>query len=89
MGLGDGLKKQQAPKKDANSKAVDEFIEGAAERQGIMPKLDPDASPTKSFTFPLNEYELKQLQDLSDETDISMRKLARRLIVKGLVNKDY
>lgn len=62
---------------------VKEFVSGASERHGKQ-QLDENAKPTKSFTTPMNEFEIELLQQLSDKTDISMRKLSRRLLVKAM-----
>lgn len=75
MGLGSGLKK------DDNK--VNDFVKGANERHGKQ-QLDENAKPSKSFTTPMNEFEIELLQNLSDKTDISMRKLSRRLLVKAM-----
>lgn len=75
MGLGSGLKK--------DDKKVNDFVKGASERHGKQ-QLDENAKPNKSFTTPMNEFEIELLQKLSDKTDISMRKLSRRLLVKAM-----
>ena len=46
--------------------------------------INRTAKPTKSFTVPLNEYELGLLQQLAKNLDRSQRYMSRKLLVKIL-----
>ena len=66
----------------AKSKSVDAFITGASTHSSGP---DPDAKAEKSFTVPVNDYELELLRKVADKNDRSMRKESRRLLVKALL----
>lgn len=56
-----------------------------AETHSVNQKtLDINAKPSKSFTIPLNEYELSLLQQLAKKLDRSQRYVARKILVKKL-----
>jgi hypothetical protein len=60
------------------------FADGADEHKIEDKNLNPKAKPNKSFTVPLNEYELLLLQQLSQNLDRSQRYTSRKLLVKAL-----
>jgi hypothetical protein len=60
------------------------FTNGANEHKVDDLNLNPKAKPSKSFTVPLNEYELLLLQQLSQNLDRSQRYVSRMLLVKAL-----
>jgi hypothetical protein len=63
------------------------FVDGADEHKIEGKNLNPKAKPNKSFTVPLNEYELSLLQQLSQNLDRSQRYTSRMLLVKALENE--
>jgi hypothetical protein len=60
------------------------FADGADEHKIEDKNLNPKEKPNKSFTVPLNEYELSLLQQLSQNLDRSQRYTSRKLLVKAL-----
>ena len=66
---------------------IQAFAKGAEEHVIEDTKLNPKDKPTKSFTIPLNEYELLMLQKLSAIKDRSQRYISRQLLVKALENE--
>jgi hypothetical protein len=46
--------------------------------------IDINAKPTRSFTVPLNEYELSLLKQIAKQLDRSQRYISRKLLVKIL-----
>ena len=66
-------------KKKANA-----FISGA-DSHATRTALDPDAKPTKTFTVPMNDYEIDLLRQVAAKNDRSMRKESRRIIVNALL----
>lgn len=74
------------PIADTN-KAVEAKAEVFGSAANSTNKLDPNAEPTKSFTVPLNEYELELLRLVADKEDRSMRKVGRRLLADALKAK--
>ena len=56
---------------------IQHFIDGADEHK-------IEARPNKSFTVPLNEYELSLLQQVSQNLDKSQRYTSRMILVKAL-----
>ena len=63
------------------------FTGGADKHRVEDLNLNPKAKPSKSFTVPLNEYELLLLQQLSQNLDRSQRYTSRMLLVKALEQK--
>ncbi len=63
-------------------KETDSFIEGSKSHSA---GLDPNAKPTRSFTVPLNDYEIELLKKVAEDQDRSMRKVSRRLLVAALL----
>ncbi len=81
MGL-EGLKKKDRENKASN---VNDFIDGAGKgRTGDTTEHDPNAPAKRTFTVPLNDYEIELLQKASEQQDRSMRKVSRRLLVDKL-----
>lgn len=66
---------------------IQNFVNGADEHKIENQNLNPKAKPNKSFTVPLNEYELLLLQQLSQNLDRSQRYTSRMLLVKALENE--
>ena len=60
------------------------FADGADEHKIEDKNLNQKEKPNKSFTVPLNEYELSLLQQLSQNLDRSQRYTSRKLLVKAL-----
>ena len=60
------------------------FADGADEHKIEDKNLNPKEKPNKSFTVPLNEYELSLLQQLAKNLDRSQRYTSRKLLVKAL-----
>ena len=75
------IKKPSVPAMNKEAEAKAEIF---GESANTTNKLDPNAPPTKSFTVPLNEYELELLRMQSEKEDRSMRKVARKLLVDAL-----
>jgi hypothetical protein len=78
------------PLSDFNSEQnikIQNFVDGADEHKIEGKNLNPKAKPTKSFTVPLNEYELSLLQQLSQNLDRSQRYTSRMILVKALENE--
>lgn len=66
---------------------VQSFAAGAENHSVINIKLDPNAKAGKSFTIPLNEYELSILKNVANKLDRSQRYVARRYLVKALLQE--
>ncbi len=69
------------PKKEADKKA---FLNASETHDST---LDPNAKPTRSFTVPLNDYEIELLKSIAEQQDRSMRKVSRRLLVAALLKE--
>lgn len=65
-------------------KEVEAKVEMFGDAANTTNKLDPNAPPTKSFTVPMNEYEIELLRAQAEREDRSMRKVARKLLVDAL-----
>jgi hypothetical protein len=72
----------------SNKKSMDqkeeEFTDGADNHTINKILLDKKTKPTKSFTVPLNDYELGLLRQLALRLDRSQRYVARKVLVKTL-----
>ena len=76
----------------AKEKAVVEKGADKAEKNSTPESgsLDPKAPANKSMTFPMNEYELKMLQDLAESkseefgVSVSMRQIGRQVLARAL-----
>ena len=66
---------------------IQNFVDWADAHKIEGKNLNPQAKPNKSFTVPLNEYELSLLQQLSQNLDRSQRYTSRKLLVKALENE--
>lgn len=51
-------------------------------------RYDPKSKPDKSFTIPLNSYELFLLRKIAKKLDRSQRYMARKLLVQALGMQD-
>ena len=60
------------------------FADGADEHKVESKNLSPIAKTNKSFTVPLNEYELSLLQQVAKNLDRSQRYISRKFLVKAL-----
>lgn len=60
------------------------FKEGAERRETNKTSLNKDGKPLKSFTIPLNEYELELLRQSAKKDNRSQRYIARLLLVKSM-----
>lgn len=69
---------------DEQNIKVQLFTEGALEHKVENLDFNPHDKPNKSFTVPLNEYELLLLQRLSHTLDRSQRYVSRKLLVQAL-----
>jgi hypothetical protein len=71
-----------------NDKEIKRFGDDA-ERHEVKKSSEylMDEKPQKSFTIPLNDYELDLLRRASQKDDRSQRYMSRTLLVKAL--KDY
>lgn len=67
-------------------KAIDleAFTDNAETHVAQKVDIDINAKPTRSFTVPLNEYELGLLKQLAKQKDRSQRYISRKLLVKIL-----
>ena len=59
------------------------FSDGADNHE-IIAKLDKSSKPNKSFTIPINEYELDMLRKAAKKDDRSQRYIARKLLIESL-----
>ncbi|WP_157668048.1 hypothetical protein [Rickettsia gravesii] len=71
---------------DTNIK-VQSFASGADSHSVSNFELDKHAKATKSFTIPLNEYELAVLKTVASKLDRSQRYVARRFLIKALLEE--
>ena len=77
------FKKTKIPRFDEESFKI--FTEGSNEgKKTPMSELDKDASPTKTFTITINDYDLGVLRKLKAIEERSQRKIASRLLSKAL-----
>jgi hypothetical protein len=77
----------QKPLSQSNAKKASDlqkFTNDAETHSINKEQIDISAKPTRSFTVPLNEYELGLLQQLAKKLDRSQRYMARKLLVKML-----
>lgn len=72
-------KKKDSRNADA---AADAFISGAKENQTT--EHDPKAKRTRTFTVPMNDYEIDLLRFVAEANDRSMRQESTRALVKAL-----
>ncbi len=63
---------------------LNNFSQGADTHEVLDIGLDRKAKPNKSFTVPLNEYELSLLRKVSQKAERSQRYMCRKLLVKTL-----
>jgi hypothetical protein len=63
---------------------LDAFTNNAETHTANKVDIDINAKPTRSFTVPLNEYELGLLKQISNQLDRSQRYISRKLLVKVL-----
>lgn len=77
--------KQPMSKLDVK-KAIDlqTFTDNAETHIANKVDIDINAKPTRSFTVPLNEYELSLLKQIAKQLDRSQRYISRKLLVKIL-----
>lgn len=68
-----------------NAKA-ENFSKGHATRT-ISNDFNPEAKPNRSFTIPLNDYELSLLQAIAKQNDRSQRYVARKLFRSILIKE--
>jgi hypothetical protein len=78
------VKKPLSDLNNEQSIKMKNFADGADEHKIEDKNLNPKEKPNKSFTVPLNEYELSLLQQLSQNLDRSQRYTSRKLLVKAL-----
>jgi hypothetical protein len=78
------VKKPLSDLNNEQSIKMKNFADGADEHKIEDKNLNPKEKPNKSFTIPLNEYELSLLQQLSQNLDRSQRYTSRKLLVKAL-----
>ena len=69
------------PKDTGNKEA---FIQGANTH---TIKLNPNEKPTRSFTIPVNDFDLDLLKRVADKNNRSMRKEARKLLIEALLKE--
>ncbi len=62
------------------------FSNGSSTRS-INNNFDADAKPNRSFTIPLNDYELSLLQAVAKKNDRSQRYMARKLFKAALIKE--
>ena len=73
------------PSIDSNQELeVQKFEEGAELREQGNIGLNKEDKPLKSFTVPLNDFELDLLRRAAKKDDRSQRYIARQLLVKAL-----
>ena len=68
----------------AKKAKTDAFIEGSKDHSA---GLDPSGVAKKSFTLPMNEYELDLLRRCAVKNGRSMRQEARRLLARVLADE--
>lgn len=78
------VKKPLSDLNNEQSIKMKNFADGADEYKVESKNLSPHAKTNKSFTVPLNEYELSLLQQLAKNLDRSQRYTSRKLLVKAL-----
>ncbi len=78
------VKKLLSDLNNEQSIKMQNFADGADEHKVESKNLSPHAKTNKSFTVPLNEYELSLLQQLAKNLDRSRRYKSRKLLVKAL-----
>jgi hypothetical protein len=78
------VKKPLSDLNNEQSIKMKNFADGADEHKIEDKNLNPHAKTNKSFTVPLNEYELSLLQQLAKNLDRSQRYTSRKLLVKAL-----
>lgn len=78
------VKKPLSDLNNEQSIKMKNFADGADKHKVESKNLSPHAKTNKSFTVPLNEYELSLLQQLAKNLDRSQRYTSRKLLVKAL-----
>jgi hypothetical protein len=70
---------------DSNKKQdIKNFTKGADNHSIDITTLDRAARPTRSFTVPMNEYELNLLKQIAENEDRSQRYISRKLLLKAM-----
>ena len=70
---------------DSNKKQdIKNFTKGADNHSIDITTLDRVARPTRSFTVPMNEYELNLLKQIAENEDRSQRYISRKLLLKAM-----
>jgi len=70
---------------DANQeKAIKTFTDGADNHSIDITELERTARATRSFTVPMNEYELRLLKQIADNEDRSQRYISRKLLLQAM-----
>jgi len=70
---------------DSNKeKDIHKFTKGADNHSVDVTALERAAKPTKSFTVPMNEYELSLLKQIAENEDRSQRYMSRKLLLKAM-----
>lgn len=88
------FQKPQKPKKETSSEELEKSIElfgKGAKNKSLdgrpWDKFSPEEQPNKSFTIPINQFDLEILRHLNKIEERSMRTIARRILSEGLKSK--
>lgn len=71
--------KQQDLEQEIKTQA---FAKGAENHS--TEELAPNAKPTRSFTVPMNDYEIEMLKVVAKKFDRSQRYISRQFLIKAL-----
>jgi hypothetical protein len=74
---------------DVRTEASSEVFSSGADKSKVdIMSNEQNAKPSRSFTVPLNSYELELLKKVSEKYDRSMRYVSRKLLTKALESDD-
>jgi hypothetical protein len=67
-----------------DKKDVNKFAKGAETHSINVEEFEIDAKPNRSFTVPMNDYELNLLKQIAKKEDRSQRYMARKLMLEAM-----